>query len=247
MALSTTALILESNNETFLRGNNTLRAGNDVGLLGQVPTPDGGGTNEGDYWAVPVNNHQSVTSIAFYPYNVLTGLPAAPKPYAVAATKIRVQGVNTFGKPDYYFVLGTSTQWAAASLPNQTGLVYWPGSQMATPITNSNGIVSSTQFRFELGLPTLPPNGSPVYVLYPVGYYNGVALTASAGAGYSTPAALLTFLNANWSVMGSPSITITWSLSPNQSSVVGVFTYANTDQYNVPSLAILDAWIYAAQ
>lgn len=238
MALSTTALILESNGEVFFRGNNVLKAatlhGNQVGVLGQVPTPDGGGSFEGDYWATPINDEDGITSIQFTPYNLLENSPStAPKPYSVPAVKIRWQGVNNIGKEDYYFVLGTSTQWAAASLPDKTSLVYWPTSQLAFPTGTAQ------QFEFTLGVPTLDAGQT----LYPVGYFNGTALTAASAGGYANIGALVTFLNASWNTLGTN--TVTWTASTNGSSVKGVFTNAATDQYNVPYTNVLDAFVFA--
>lgn len=238
MALSTTALILESNGEVFLRGNNVLLAGDEVGLTGQVPTPDGGGVNQGDFWVTPVNDQGAVTGLNFTPYNVNSGLPAKPKPYSLAATKIRVQGA--YANQDYFFVLGTSTQWAAATLPTSSSLVYWPTSQEAHALTDSNGIVDTNDFKFILGIPTL--DGSPHKKLFPKGWYNGTALTAAAGAGYSNITTLLVFLNANWT---TPSITVSWTAAPNNTAVIGSFTSTDTDQLNVGATHVLDAFVWA--
>lgn len=245
MALTTAALILESNGVVYFRGNNVLLAGDEVGLTGQIPTSDGGGTNEGDYWVTPINDNDVVTGLRFDPYNVLSGLPAKPKPYSLAACKIRFQGVGVFvGKPDYWFVLGTTTQWAAASLPTSSSLVYWPTSQYAEPLTNSTtGIITSGSFKFTLGIPTL--DGSPHLHFFPKGWYNGTALTAASGTGYTTLTALLVFLNASWATFGSPSITVTWTASPNNTSVIGTFTDTETDQLVVPSTHVLDAFVWA--
>lgn len=243
MALSQTALVLESNGKTFFRGNNVLTAGDEIGLSAQVPTPDGGGNPEGDFWATPVNDQGIVTGINFSPYNPLSSLPAKPKPYSLPACKIRRQGgINS--SEDYWFVLGTSAQWAAGTLPTQSSLVFWPASQQASQKTNaSTGIPISGSWKFVLGLPTL--DGSPHQHLFPKGWYNGTALTAAAGAGYANVAALLVFLNANWTTMGSPSITVSWALNTNGTAIIGTFTDNEADQLVVPSTHVLDASIWA--
>ncbi len=244
MSLTIQALILESNGETFMRGNNVLLAGNNVGLLGQIPTPEGGGTNEGDFWVTPVNNEDVVTSMGFTPYNLLTSLPAKPKPYSLPATKIRWQGVNNIGKPDYYFVLGTSAQWAAGSLPDQTSLVYWPTSQSPDPVTNSStGVITANVFKIVLGLPSL--NGSPQRAFFPKGWVDGTALAAASSTGYTNTTLLLNFLNASWGSFGSPSKAIVWTLSPNSTSVIGTFTDTDSDEYSVVESVKFDAFIWA--
>jgi hypothetical protein len=53
-------------------------------------------------------------------------------------------------------------------------------------------------------------------VYFPYGSYNNVALPPAAGGGYSSIAALLVFLNANWTNLGSPVATFVWSLSADQ-------------------------------
>jgi hypothetical protein len=236
MALTTQAVILESNGEVYLRGNNVLSAGNQIGLLGPVPTPDGGGSFEGDFWAIPVNDEDAVTSIEFVPYNLLDNSPTTqPLPYALPAVKIRWQGVNNIGKPDYYFVLGTSAQWAAASLPTQTSLVYWPTSQQAWP----TGVLN--QYEFTLGVPSLTVGQT----LFPKGWINGVALAAASAGGYANITALLAFLNANWNTYSSPAISIVWTASPNGSAVKGLMTIVSTDVYSVPGSNVLDGFVWA--
>lgn len=243
MAATTTALVLESNGVTFFNGNEVLRAGSNVGLTMPIPTPDGGGSFQGDFWASPINDNGIITGITFTPYNLNNGLPAKPHPYSVAVCKIRWQGVNTNGKPDYYFVLGTSTQWAAGSLPTASSLVYWPAIINPQQVVGSDGVVVPNSFEFILGLPTINYS-SPILTFFPVGYLNDVALTAATANGYANTTLLLSFLNTNWTTIGSPSISITWSLSPNATSVKGAFTSSASDQLNVENLYVLTAWIF---
>lgn len=236
MAYTTTALILESNGEVFLRGNNVLKAGNDIGKVGLVPTPDGGGSNEGDFWATPINDEGAVTGIQFQPYNLLDNSPVnQPKPYSLPATKIRVMGVLTNGKPDYYFVLGTSAQWAAASLPDATSLVYWPQSQRALP----TGVLNT--YAFTLGVPSLAVGQT----LFFKGWINGVALAAASAGGYANISELLVFLNANVNTYGSPAISVVWTSNVNGSAVIGTITIVSSDVYSVPDQNILDASVWA--
>jgi hypothetical protein len=46
---------------------------------------------------------------------------------------------------------------------------------------------------------------------FPEGIFNNTFMTAASSSGYTTPANLLTFLNSNWSALGTN--TVTWSLS----------------------------------
>lgn len=243
MSLTTTALVLESNGVTYFDGNEVLRAGSNVGITMPIPTPDGGGWFQGDYWVSPINDGTAVTGMTFTPYNLNSGLPAKPHPYSLAACKIRFTGVTTNGKEDYWFVLGTSAQWASGTLPTNSSLVYWGIQQGARPVVDANGLIVSGSFEFTLGIPS--QTASPAQQLFPVGYYNDVALPASATNGYSNLASLLSFLNSNWNVFGSPSITVTWSASPNSSSIKGTFTDNSTDQNSVPINDVLTAFVFA--
>lgn len=58
------------------------------------------------------------------------------------------------------------------------------------------------------GLPTL--SGSQQY--YPYGSYDNVALSSS-GSSFASIAALLVYLNANWTNVGSPNTTFVWTAS----------------------------------
>lgn len=59
------------------------------------------------------------------------------------------------------------------------------------------------------GLPSKPVG----FNYFPTGSYNNNSLTAAAAAGYATTGALLTFLNTNWTNIGSPNVTFVWSVS----------------------------------
>jgi hypothetical protein len=48
-----------------------------------------------------------------------------------------------------------------------------------------------------------------------------VALPAASNAGYSTVVALLAFLNANWTNVGSPNSTITWTVTADNLTLLG--------------------------
>lgn len=56
------------------------------------------------------------------------------------------------------------------------------------------------------GLPTLAAGQQ----YYPTGSYNNIALSSS-GATFASVAALLVYLNANWTNIGSPNVTFVWT------------------------------------
>lgn len=220
MALTQTAIILESNTSVFLTGNNPIIG--QIGILGQVPVP-GAAVNQGDYWTRWTNDFNFLSGFDTIPYNLLApnSVPL-PQPYSIACTKIR-----SSNSPDYWIIVGTSAQWAAGTNPTSVSFIpYIPNSQLSQPTSVAN------QFQWQLGIPSFAPTGSPVTTLHPIGYINGIALTNLQTGNYTTVAAMVTAMNSSWGTFGSPANSIVWTtdaamgspVEPGGTYVLGTYT-----------------------
>ena len=191
MASYIPALVLQKNDDVFI---------SPVGSSKEIPTPDTGAYIDGDYWALPVNAGIK-SGFTYLPYNPSNTVEAtAPVPYAIAVS--RVSSTKT---SDVFWVVGTTAQYITAAgggtalpttIPNITlhTKVLIPVCQDVA-FTNASGL-----YTVVLGLPTLGAGEK----YYPFGYMDGVALATASSSGYSSVSALLSFLNTNWTNVGSP-------------------------------------------
>lgn len=211
MASYITALAIQKNNSVYLSDASAYKSSTDIitsgiGVTMEVPCPDSssGGVIDGDYWAKPVNDGV-VAGFTYIPYNLGDPTAEAPDAQSFAVTRIS----SRFSSDDWY-ILGTSREYInscaaccdtspAVLMPTATDLPLEAGCQtLCQQDTDGNyfGVV---------GLPTLVGG---VYVkYYPFGYFNDEALTSASVSGYTSTGTLLTFLNDNWSSVG------TWSVS----------------------------------
>lgn len=203
MASYIPALVIQRKNTVFISdqgiaaeksGSTELVTG--LGLYTEIPTPDGGGAIDADYWAVPINEG-GPTGFKFTPYN-----PADPvtsiAPDVQAFKVFRIVDFNRGG--DDFYVVGTIAQYITAA-----------GGGAALPLSISTlqvGCQTLCQFNTNglyfgvLGLPTLIGNQR----YFPAGYFNGVALPTASSSGYTTTGTLLTFLNTattGWAAVGT--------------------------------------------
>lgn len=192
MAAYIPAIVLQKNNTVFI-GDNGIgveKSGSGeivtgLGLATEVPTPDGGGVIDADYWATPVNDNGIVTSYKYTPYNAsdpVTSVKPSAQSFAVCRIMNRLAS-------DYWYVVGTVAQYITAAnggsaLP--TTITVIPAGCQTMCQFDANG----NYFAVE-ALPTL--TGNKRY--FPSGYWNGIALPAGTAAGYTTSETLLTFLN----------------------------------------------------
>lgn len=182
-----------------------------LGILTEIPTPTDGGVIDADYWAVPVGEG-SVSGVIFQPYNPNDPITSvAPSPMAFKCFRL----INRFASDDWY-VLGTVAEYitaagGGAALPT-TITALLAGFQTMCEFINA-----SNDYGALFAIPTL--TGSNTHY-YPFGYMNGVALPAAALAGYSSIAALLVFLNANWTNVGSPATAIVWTVSADNLTLI---------------------------
>lgn len=222
MAAYLTALVLQKNNNVFFSagGANAQKSGAaevmaGIGLLTEIPTPDGGAVIDGDYWAIPVGEG-ILTGFNYIPYNPSDPIGSIqPSPMAFKICRI----YNRLAS-DYWYLVGSSAQYltaygGGAAMPTTVATLI-AGYQKACEFINA-----SNQYGFIFQLPQLVGNQR----YYPYGMFNGVTLPGTpANAGYATVSALLTFLNANWTNIGSPVTTIVWTVSADNLTLLGTET-----------------------
>jgi|ERR1700722_2914967 len=223
-------LVIQQNNTVFISPNTGISVGLvtgatvqviGLGALQELPTPDLGGTPDGDFFLVP-NNLGYVSGFTPVPYNAGDPTQTTPPFQAITAFRLTTRYSN-----DVWWVLGTQAQYIAAynsgaALPtvinaaNFSNLAggFLAGCQTAC-LQNASG-----QYFIELGLPTLTSNSR----YFPYGYFNNVALPAGTATGYVSTTTLLAFLNANWTNVGSPSTAIVWTVSADGLTLTGTET-----------------------
>jgi hypothetical protein len=214
------ALVVQKNNDIYLNG------GISPGELQLIPTPSNGGFVFGDYWAVPVTDG-IVSGFQYIP----TVSNALTKPDPQAFHVVRIQ---TTAQKDDWYVFGNSVEYMDAS--RDAECCTSPGLSMPTAIGNfvpcqnicadSLGVFTAT-----LGLPTI--QGGKSYL--PQGYFNGVALTAPNPVGYTTTAALLVFLNANWL---NGNLAATWAVSADHLTLTNTLSGGDSDAPDVLCAAV---------
>jgi hypothetical protein len=216
-------LVIQRNNQVYISsagisaqytGSGEVVTG--LGLLTEIPTPDGGAVIDFDCWATPVGEG-IVSGFTFTPYNANDPIGSV-QPNVQAFKCFRIY--NRFASDDWY-VLGTVAEYITAF-----------GGGAALPTTISTLLagfqvlcqfVDAAQTKYGIVL-ALPPLIAPDDRYFPFGYFNGVELPAGANAGYATVAALLAFLNANWTNLGSPVTAIVWTASTDGITLVGLET-----------------------
>lgn len=212
------ALVIQRNNTVFIAttgvtvqksGGSEILAG--VGLSTEIPTADGGAVPDGDYWAIPTADSGIVSSFTYLPYNANDPIGSI-QPNVQAFKTCRIMNTKA---SDFWYIVGTVAQYitanGGAALPTTITTLVGPCQGLGVWDANSKYFVV-------LQLPTLT---SPNTHYFPYGYFNGVALPAAANSGYTTSSALLTFLNANWTNVGSPNSTITWTVSADGLTLLG--------------------------
>lgn len=181
-------------------------------MVTEIPTPNDGGVIDADYWAIPIGEG-NVSGVIFQPYNPGDPITSvSPSPMAFKCFRL----LNRFASDDWY-VLGTVAQYITAAgggaALTQTITALLAGFQVMcqfiNPLSDYGAIFA------------LPPLSATNTRYFPFGYLNGVALPAGAVAGYASIAALLVFLNANWTNVGSPATAIVWTVSADNLTLIG--------------------------
>jgi hypothetical protein len=221
MAFYIPALVVQKNDSVYIAttgvtvqksGGTEILAG--VGLSTEVPTAEGGAVPDGDYWAIPTADSGIVSSFTWLPYNANDPIGSIqPNPMAFKCCRI----MNTLAS-DFWYIVGTVAQYitadGGAALPTTITTLVGPCQDLGVWDANNKYFVV-------LALPSLSALSNTNSRYFPFGYFNGVALPAAANAGYASSAALLTFLNASWTNVGSPNSTITWTVSADGLTLLG--------------------------
>lgn len=213
MASYLTGLCLEKQDIQFVNTDGSL------GALLQVPTPENGGVVDGDVWATPIN-YGTYSGWVYQPYNPTNKKESVPPTFfSQACVKI-----SSRFSSDWWYVLGTAADYVGASAGGAPLPTTWP------VVTHSKAIAPVCQ-----KVDTQDVNGNYIIVLalptqaageylFPYGVLDGVQLPSSTANGYLTVASLLVFLNANWTNVGCPTSSITWTVSADQLTLIGTET-----------------------
>jgi hypothetical protein len=194
--------VIQLNNSLFINGDQI------VGRVLDVPCKTDF-IDDPDYWAVPIKDEGIFTTIQYIP-QALSAAPPTFDSFQVFRVRDKLSGYFWYiygNQQDFVNSCSTCCDDATIPMPQPAGGVISiaPCNQMCE--TNAAG-----QFITVSALPQVIAGD----VYFPYGSYNNVALPPAAGGGYSSIAALLVFLNANWTNLGSPVATFVWSLSADQ-------------------------------
>lgn len=203
--------VVQLNNTQFIEGWNI------VGRVLDVPCKNDF-IDDPNYWMVPIKDSGIFT--------VLQPIPLAESPSAPTYDSIPVMRVRDKLSGYTWWVYGTHdefTQSCATCCGSSPVPMPNPGIIPIAPCDTVCATNSAGQYITVLSLPQLI--GAEVY--FPYGSYNNAALPAASGSGYSTPGALLTFLNASWTHIGSPVATFVWSLSADNLTLIATGGFLN--------------------
>lgn len=206
------AYVVQFNNTQFIVGDSV------QGRILKIPCKNDF-IDDPNYWMVPIKDAGV--------FSVLEPVPVAYSPTPPTYDSFPVMRVRDKLSQSTWWVYGTQDDFvnscstccddATIPMPHTAD----PGFAINIApcddlcITNTLG-----QYYSVFALPIL--SGTETY--FPYGSYNNAPLTGATGVGYSTPAALLTFLNSIWHTVSSPAVTIVWSLSPDNITLIATMT-----------------------
>ena len=210
------ALVIQHDAEIYISDSGV------VGLTELIPTPSSGGGVDYDYWATPVNNFGIIgNGFKYTPTTAANNTPPTPQSFHV----VRIIFTVGYQNSTAWYALGTSTQYVAASEQVEGTVIASPPAIMPTASSLPNFApcqlfctqnATTGLYQGNVGLPTLAAGQT----YHPVGYFDGIAFTSASGAGYSSVSALLTFLNTNWTNVGSPAIALTWTATSDNLTLI---------------------------
>lgn len=212
------AYVVQMNNTIFIQGDQI------IGRVLDIPCKNDF-IDDPNYWAVPVKDGGIFTTLN---YLLVAQFPNQPTydSFPVFRVRDKLSGFNwwAYGTHDN-FVNSCSTCCGdgAILMPHTTdGFVI--NIAPCDTLGDVNGFAQNAAGKYysTTALPVL--TGTETY--YPYGSYNNVAFPSAAAHGYATPALLLTFLNTNWTNVGSPNVTIVWSLSADNLTLTATTTGA---------------------
>lgn len=204
------AYVIQLNNTQFITGDSI------AGRVLDVPCKNDF-IDDPNYWAVPIKDGGIFTILEYIPVAGEADQfhPPTYDSFPVMRVRDKLSG-NTwwcYGTHDN-FVNSCSTCCGGAPIPmpgtlGEINISIAPCDQLC--IQNAAG-----QYYSVTALPTLLGHES----YFPYGSHNNLAFPAASGSGYASPAALLTFLNASWTNVGSPTVNFVWSLSPDNMTLI---------------------------
>ena len=184
------------------------KGGASVGAILEIPTPDNGAVIDGDFWAVPVNTGV-YAGWTFQPYN-----PNNPAEATQPVMSVAVCRISSSKTSDVYYVLGTAAQYVTAAAGGTALPAVWPTVAHTVALLPVCQTLSSTDangnYIGEIGVPSDEVGAN----YFPFGFFNGVALASATANGYADLTALLVFLNASWSAVG------TWTKTADNLSII---------------------------
>lgn len=210
------ALVIKHNNEVFVNPSTLV-----VGVIQAIPTPSDGVTIDGDYWAVPITDNvvSGINYIPCAPTDVNAPTPQSFHVFRIVARKGNdswyVRGKTTGTDNGSPATNGYIEASADAECCSATPRVLPTDIPFIAPCQKLCQWNANSQYTAVIGLPTLTSN----LRYYPAATFNGVQMTAATPLGYSTPAALLTFMNSGtWASIG------TWTLDSTNSILTATQT-----------------------
>lgn len=209
------AYVVQKNNTIFIT---------DLAITGQVLKVPCRNVHIDDvlFWATPVKDAQIFTTLYYQPIVDPQGNSVVKPTYdSFLVQRVRdKQSRDTWwiyvnSPEDFVSSCSTCCGAGAIPMPGSLGGFTIPIAPCDTPCTKN----AAGKYYTQWALPTRV--GSQNF--FPYGSFNNVPFTAASGSGYSTPAALLAFLNAVWSNTGSPNAGIIWSLSVDNITLTATF------------------------
>lgn len=210
------AYVVQLNNTVFIEGDQI------VGRVLDIPCKNDF-IDDPNYWAVPVKDGGIFTTLS---YLLVAQYPDQPTYDSFPVFRVRDKLSGYFWMiygthDDFVSSCGTCCGSGAIPMPHTTD-GYVINIAPCTTIGSEWGYAVNAQGQLytTFALPTL----TGVETYYPYGSYNNVAFPSANPAGYTTPAALLAYLNATWTNFGSPNVAITWTLSADNITLFATFT-----------------------
>lgn len=191
--------VIQLNNTLFMQGDQI------VGRVLDVPCKNDF-IDDPNYWGVPIKNEGIFTTVQ--------PIPVAQSPTHPTYDSFPMMRVRDKLSGYTWWIYGTQQNFVSSCSTccgdAPIAMPVPPGGVIN--IAPCNYICEQNAAGQFVTVTALPPLvGSETY--FPYGAYNNVGLPAASGAGYASTAALLTFLNANWTGVGSPVAHFVWTLS----------------------------------
>lgn len=208
--------VVQMNNTVFIQGDQI------IGRVLEIPCKNDF-IDDPNYWAVPVKDAGIFTTLEYYPVAQYPDPPTYDS-FPVFRVRDKLSGYSwwIYGTQQN-FVSSCSTCCGAGALPMPNtagGFVINIAPCSTVGAAGGYAINDLGQFYMRFALPTLI--GSEVY--YPYGSYDNVAFPTASGAGYATPTLLLAYLNTVWGNIGSPNVSIVWTLSADNLTLTATMT-----------------------